>query len=303
MNRNCIYLEMNQSHVTTDGLRQQNMTSPTANNDNNCNSNNQTATKNNNQQQPRPLRTWLNLLPSVRWVSRCFLAGQEFSAIGWGARTTLKRDSISCLALMRMLYYQSYGMIYGPLTSLRPSSIRMSTTNQTSISWACFFFGIMPKVGPSKHFSGHTRGKTSKRRTRKIAALKALKVMFPDRFTDEGSMIGLTESFGISLDGVDLKKPETRQHPTEPYDPKECSHKMKHAAWQYEIGLAIFEDTCIHINGPKKQNKTRLESLTNQAVWETRWQKLHLVCFFLILLHFFGSLGSSTISLTDPNHY
>jgi hypothetical protein len=94
--------------------------------------------------------------------------------------------------------------------------------------------------------------------TGKIAALKALKIVFPDRFTDEGYMIGLTESFGISLDGVDHKKPETRQHPTEPYDPKECSHKMKHAAWRYEIGLSVFEDKCIHINGPKKAGRDEI---------------------------------------------
>jgi hypothetical protein len=78
----------------------------------------------------------------------------------------------------------------------------------------------------------------------RIAALKAMKVVWPDDLDDPA-----TELFTISIDGVDFNMNEI-QHPTFNVDKKACSKKSNSCAAKYEIALAVHRPKCVHLAGP-----------------------------------------------------
>lgn len=91
-----------------------------------------------------------------------------------------------------------------------------------------------------------TRGEPLWRWVRKIQALLPTKIKFIDRFDDDDPN---NELFIIGVDGTDCKTWE-RQHELFPMDRQLMSHKFKHAALKYEIGVAVYENKIVWCNGP-----------------------------------------------------
>ena len=91
-----------------------------------------------------------------------------------------------------------------------------------------------------------TRGEPLWCWVKKIQALLPTKIKFLDRFDDDDPY---TELFIIGVDGTDCKTWE-RQHEVFPMDRKMMSHKFQHAAWKYEVGVAIYENKIVWVNGP-----------------------------------------------------
>lgn len=92
-----------------------------------------------------------------------------------------------------------------------------------------------------------TRGEPLWRWVRKIQALLPTKIKFLDRWSDNDDPN--CELFIIGVDGTDCKTWE-RKHATMPMDRKLMSHKFKHAALKYEIGVAVYENKIVWCNGP-----------------------------------------------------
>jgi len=61
-----------------------------------------------------------------------------------------------------------------------------------------------------------------------------------------------SERFPITVDGVDCRVWEPRKHCPFPIDPTYSSHKMKHAAFKYELGVSVYHQKLVWINGPFK---------------------------------------------------
>ena len=80
----------------------------------------------------------------------------------------------------------------------------------------------------------------------KIQALKSQKIEWLESFSDPDS-----EAFIITVDGTDCRIWE-KQHETFPVDTKLCSKKFNHAAFKYEIALAIHHNKIVWVNGPFK---------------------------------------------------
>ena len=97
-----------------------------------------------------------------------------------------------------------------------------------------------------------TRGEPVWKWVRKMQALLPTKIKFLDRWDDEDDPH--CELFIIGIDGTDCKTNE-RQHETFPMDRQLMSHKFKHAAVKYEIGVAIYEDKIVWVNGPFRGGK------------------------------------------------
>ena len=79
-----------------------------------------------------------------------------------------------------------------------------------------------------------------------IAALKKLKIVWPEDFETSSSQI-----FIIAVDGTDFKVWESK-HPRFPYDKGQYSHKYNHAALKYEIAMDIFRAKVVWISGPHR---------------------------------------------------
>ena len=80
-----------------------------------------------------------------------------------------------------------------------------------------------------------------------MAALLPTKIKFIDRWDDADDPH--CENFIIGVDGTDCKTWE-RKHDIFPMDRPLMSHKFNHAALKYEIGVAIYEDKILWVNGP-----------------------------------------------------
>ena len=104
---------------------------------------------------------------------------------------------------------------------------------------------------------------------RRIAAMITEKIKWIDRFNDPDA-----EIFLVTVDGVDCRTWEKRDHPTMPFDKKLHSHKFKHAALKYEIAVAIYSDHIVWVNGPFRGGKHDLTILregeedTNESLLE-----------------------------------
>ena len=78
----------------------------------------------------------------------------------------------------------------------------------------------------------------------KIAALKAIKIKWPDRFDDPDS-----EIFIITVDGTDCRIWEPK-HPTLSVDKSYYSHKFESAALRYELAISVQGSKLVWMNGP-----------------------------------------------------
>jgi hypothetical protein len=90
----------------------------------------------------------------------------------------------------------------------------------------------------------YSRGEPLWKWIRRIAALKALKIVWDRRLNDTNS-----EIFVVSVDGTDFRLWE-RKHRTLPRDNGQCSKKFNHGAAKYEIAISIFTSKVVWINGP-----------------------------------------------------
>ena len=83
----------------------------------------------------------------------------------------------------------------------------------------------------------------------KIAALKDLKIVWLPQLDDPNS-----ENFILSVDGTDFRVWEPK-HPTLNQDPRQMSHKFKHAALKYEIAVSTVRSKICWISGPHRGGK------------------------------------------------
>jgi DDE superfamily endonuclease len=83
---------------------------------------------------------------------------------------------------------------------------------------------------------------------RKIAALKELKVGWPENWTDENLDLPY---FLLSVDGTHCSYHEVK-HPVLPYDPQMYSHKTNKPALSYEVALSLHESRVVSVRGPVK---------------------------------------------------
>ena len=79
---------------------------------------------------------------------------------------------------------------------------------------------------------------------KKIQALKADKIVWFDELDNPQGPI-----FCITVDGVDCRLNEVK-HPETPYDKGYFSHKFKHCAAKYELGISTFHSKLVWMNGP-----------------------------------------------------
>ena len=79
-----------------------------------------------------------------------------------------------------------------------------------------------------------------------------MKIKFLDRWDDTDDPH--CEKIIVGIDGTDYKI-NRQQHETFPMDLQLMPHKFKHAGLKYKIGVAIFEDKIVCINGPFKGGK------------------------------------------------
>lgn len=102
----------------------------------------------------------------------------------------------------------------------------------------------------------HTRGKPFWKWVAKIAALLPSKIKWMPELDDPNGAI-----FIVSVDGVDCKTNERRDHPVFNVNNKRCSHKFRHAALRYEIAVAIHDEKIVWVNGPFIAGKTDITIL------------------------------------------
>lgn len=90
------------------------------------------------------------------------------------------------------------------------------------------------------------QGKSLWRWIERIASLKVLKIVWDEALDDPDN-----EIFVVTLDGTDFKTRE-EAHDQFPVDTKMSSFKMKHAAWRYDIAVAVFRERIVFASGPEK---------------------------------------------------
>jgi hypothetical protein len=91
------------------------------------------------------------------------------------------------------------------------------------------------------------QGENLWRWVRRIAALKGLKIVWPeDEYNDPES-----QTFIISVDGTDFKVWE-RKHPTMTLDKGQYSHKFNHGGLKYEIAIDVYRARVVWISGPHR---------------------------------------------------
>ena len=92
--------------------------------------------------------------------------------------------------------------------------------------------------------SSHAQGEPLWTWIRKIAALKALKIVWDPRLNNMDP-----EFCVVTIDGTDFRTWE-RKHPTLNQDRKQCLKKFNHAAVKYEIAISVYTSKVVWINGP-----------------------------------------------------
>jgi hypothetical protein len=91
---------------------------------------------------------------------------------------------------------------------------------------------------------------------KKLQALKKQKIVWPECWNDGHPLLhdNDTPVFLISVDGVHCTTNEPI-HPTLSKNPKYYSHKHKHVALTYELGISVYENKLLWIKGPKPASK------------------------------------------------
>lgn len=102
----------------------------------------------------------------------------------------------------------------------------------------------------------YTRGKPFWKWVGRIAALLPTKIKWMPELDDPNG-----EIFIVSVDGVDCRTDERRDHAVFNINNKRCSHKFKHAALRYEVAVAIYDEKIVWVNGPFIAGKTDLQIL------------------------------------------
>jgi hypothetical protein len=92
--------------------------------------------------------------------------------------------------------------------------------------------------------SSHAQGEPFWTWIRKIAALKALKIVWDPCLNNMDP-----EFVVVTIDGTDFRTWE-RKHPTLNQDRKQCLKKFNHAAVKYEIAISMYTSKVVWINGP-----------------------------------------------------
>lgn len=92
-----------------------------------------------------------------------------------------------------------------------------------------------------------TRGEPFWKWIKKIQAMLPTKIHWLPRLDDPNC-----ETFIVSIDGTDCRTNEPRNHPLFNIDKRMYSDKFHHAAWKYEIAVALYEDKIVWVNGPFK---------------------------------------------------
>jgi hypothetical protein len=108
----------------------------------------------------------------------------------------------------------------------------------------------------------YSRGEHIKKLVKRIAALKAKKIVW-DPILDNPDM----EIFAISLDGTDFRMNE-QKHSLLPRDPQACSQKFNHGAVKYEIALSLHRAKCVHVAGPFKGGTHGMEVFRGGGLME-----------------------------------
>jgi hypothetical protein len=80
---------------------------------------------------------------------------------------------------------------------------------------------------------------------KKIQALKADKITWPDDWAAEGDI----PVFLVSVDGIHCRIYEP-QHGAWSKNPQYYSHKFKQSGLGYEVALSVFQNKCVSLNGP-----------------------------------------------------
>lgn len=106
---------------------------------------------------------------------------------------------------------------------------------------------------------------------RKVAALKATKIIWDDRFNDDNYHI-----FIVSVDGVDFNVTE-KKHPIFNVDAEMFSEKHNHAGLRYLIALHLWEPRCVFVDGPVKPGRTNDLAHFRQGASESLKQKMLLL--------------------------
>jgi len=114
---------------------------------------------------------------------------------------------------------------------------------------AHFFLWTYPKnsgliVSRFQICDKYSRGEHLWKWIRKIAALKALKIVWDPRLDSVES-----EIFVVTVDGTDFRVNE-KKHPRFNQDKGQCSKKFNHCAAKYEVAVSVFRSKIVWINGP-----------------------------------------------------
>jgi hypothetical protein len=114
---------------------------------------------------------------------------------------------------------------------------------------AHFFLWTYPKnsgliVSRFQICDKYSRGEHPWKWIRKIAALKALKVVWDPRL-DSVEL----EIFFVTVDGTDFRVNE-KKHPRFNQDKGQCSKKFNHCAAKYEVVVSVCRSKIVWINGP-----------------------------------------------------
>jgi hypothetical protein len=91
------------------------------------------------------------------------------------------------------------------------------------------------------------QGENLRRWVRMIAALKAIKILWPEE--EYNNQHG--QFFIVSVDGTDFKVWE-KKHPTMPIDKGQYSHKFNHGGLKYEIAIDVYRSKVVWISGPHR---------------------------------------------------
>ena len=131
---------------------------------------------------------------------------------------------------------------------------------------AHFFLWHLPKnsetlAGAFSICDQYARGKPFWKWASRISSLENKVIFWPKILDLESSEVNT-----ISIDGVDKKTWERRDHPEFNIDRKNYSKKHAHGGLKYQIVLCAQRQQCVHIYGPVRGGMGDKEMLTNSKI-------------------------------------